>query len=65
MFRFRNNFGGCLRRFAGFSTLRGAAGKYFTRPLSRDVRGDISGGLAFFSSNMFRFRSRFGGRSRP
>eukprot|EP00959_Pyramimonas_sp_CCMP1952_P009119 190025-Pyramimonas_sp.AAC.1 len=39
MFRVRSRFGGCLRRFAGFSTLRGATGRYFTWPVSLDVVG--------------------------
>ena len=37
--RFRSRFGGCLKRFAGFSTLRGAAGGYFTGPFSRHFVG--------------------------
>ena len=39
MCRFRSRFGGCLRRFAGFSTLRGAAGGYCTGPRSRHFVG--------------------------
>eukprot|EP00959_Pyramimonas_sp_CCMP1952_P185076 3870073-Pyramimonas_sp.AAC.1 len=46
MFRFRSRFGGCLRRFAGFGTLRGAAGGYFPRPLSGDFVGMSQPGTA-------------------
>eukprot|EP00959_Pyramimonas_sp_CCMP1952_P375078 7855134-Pyramimonas_sp.AAC.1 len=48
MFRFRSRFGGYLRRFAGFSTLRGAAGWYFIRPVFAGICGDVPSGLAMF-----------------
>eukprot|EP00959_Pyramimonas_sp_CCMP1952_P417540 8747962-Pyramimonas_sp.AAC.1 len=44
---------------------KGSGGGVFHLAPFAGFGGDVSGGVAIFSSNMFRVRSRFGRRSRP
>eukprot|EP00959_Pyramimonas_sp_CCMP1952_P288664 6036691-Pyramimonas_sp.AAC.1 len=48
-----------------FQHSKGSGGRVVHSAPFAGCCGDVPGGLAIFSSNMVRFRSRFGGRPRP